>query len=155
MKAKARKHPALDAAGKARLDGMVRRYAALPRMERLSVVEACMAAFGVSKVTAYVWLRHGGQSGARRYWADKRNGVTTVGAAPKAATEEDAGKTRAPAANGGPREGKPLTDGTIMSAKTKPEGCSDVRWRIELKRRRMVRRMGPLAMDWLPDPAWV
>lgn len=37
----------------------------------------------------------------------------------------------------------------LTSAKRKPAGCSDVRWRIELSRRRLA-AVGPL--DMLPDP---
>lgn len=41
---------------------------------------------------------------------------------------------------------------TIQKARTKPKGVSDVRWRMELSRRAMVRRWGNKALDFLTDP---
>lgn len=41
---------------------------------------------------------------------------------------------------------------SIMEAKEKPKGVSAVRWRIELSRRRMVRRLGKKEMDFMPNP---
>lgn len=36
----------------------------------------------------------------------------------------------------------------IMTAKKKPEGCSEIRWKMELKRRQMH-------PGWHPDPAFI
>lgn len=37
---------------------------------------------------------------------------------------------------------------TIMTKQTKPQGVSDVRWRIELRRRAMAREMGAYYMGY-------
>lgn len=37
----------------------------------------------------------------------------------------------------------------IMSAKKKPKNCSDVRWRIELRRRQQAKELGPRYYDGL------
>ena len=46
-------------------------------------------------------------------------------------------------------------DDEIMTAKRKPAGCSDARWRIELRRRRMVRSGGECAFDPDEEYRWV
>lgn len=48
----------------------------------------------------------------------------------------------------------PVTFSTLRNAKTKPRGCSDIRWRIELGRRRMAARHpgSPNPLGHLPDP---
>lgn len=42
----------------------------------------------------------------------------------------------------------------IMGAKKKPAGCSDVRWRIELSRRRLAKKFPARykCLGFLPDP---
>ena len=46
-------------------------------------------------------------------------------------------------------------DEEIMTAKKKPTGCSDARWRIELRRRRMVRLGAECAFDPDEEYRWV
>ena len=40
----------------------------------------------------------------------------------------------------------------LSKARTKPAGTSEVRWRMELRRRAMARRFGKKNMDMLPHP---
>ena len=40
---------------------------------------------------------------------------------------------------------------TLMRAARKPRGCSDARWRMELRRRALAARTGGWG-GWLPDP---
>ena len=49
------------------------------------------------------------------------------------------------------RNATPISDSSIMTAKTKPHGTSDIRWRMEL-RRRMYSKDAAAA---LPDPRWI
>ena len=39
----------------------------------------------------------------------------------------------------------------IMTAKKKPAHCSEVRWRIELRRRQQAKELGPRYYDGLTD----
>ena len=48
--------------------------------------------------------------------------------------------------------GNPVTNRVIMMATKKPKRCSDVRWRIELKRRAYVAQWGLRSTDYLLDP---
>ncbi len=48
--------------------------------------------------------------------------------------------------------GKPISNKVLMQATKKPKRCSDVRWRIELKRRAYIRRWGERSTDFLIDP---
>lgn len=47
---------------------------------------------------------------------------------------------------------RPVTLGTLTSARKKPKNTSDVRWRIELRRRAMARRYGAQCLDFAADP---
>ena len=48
--------------------------------------------------------------------------------------------------------GKPISSEVLMRATKKPKRCSDVRWRIELKRRAYVAQWGERSRDFLVDP---
>ena len=48
--------------------------------------------------------------------------------------------------------GKPISNEVLMKATKKPKRCSDVRWRIELKRRAYAARWGLRSRDFLVDP---
>ena len=47
---------------------------------------------------------------------------------------------------------KPVRLGELMHAKTKPANTSDVRWRMELRRRAMQKRLGNYCMTAVPHP---
>ena len=47
---------------------------------------------------------------------------------------------------------KPVRLGELMHAKRKPANTSDVRWRIELRRRAMLKRYDCHCLDVAPDP---
>ena len=47
---------------------------------------------------------------------------------------------------------KPVSLTILMEATQKPENTSDVRWRIELRRRAMLKRYGCHCLDAAPDP---
>ena len=47
---------------------------------------------------------------------------------------------------------RPVTLDTLTRARKKPENTSDVRWRIELRRRAMQNRYGSQCLDLAPDP---
>ena len=46
----------------------------------------------------------------------------------------------------------PVSFDKLSRAKTKPANTSDIRWRMELRRRAMARRFGKKNMDMLPHP---
>lgn len=46
----------------------------------------------------------------------------------------------------------PVTLDHLMHAKTKPANTSEVRWRMELRRRAMQKRFGGHVMDCVPHP---
>ena len=46
----------------------------------------------------------------------------------------------------------PVTFANLSKAKTKPRNTSDIRWRMELRRRAMQRQFGLKNMDMLPNP---
>ena len=47
---------------------------------------------------------------------------------------------------------KPVSLAMLMEATQKPENTSDIRWRIELRRRAMLKRYGCHCLDAAPDP---
>ena len=47
---------------------------------------------------------------------------------------------------------EPVTLGHLMHAKTKPVNTSDVRWRMELRRRAMQKRLGNYCTNAVPHP---
>ena len=47
---------------------------------------------------------------------------------------------------------EPVTLDHLMHAKTKPVNTSDVRWRMELRRRAMQKRLGNYCMTAVPHP---
>ena len=47
---------------------------------------------------------------------------------------------------------RPVTLDTLTRAPRKPKNTSDVRWRIELRRRAMQNRYGSQCLDLAPDP---
>ena len=47
---------------------------------------------------------------------------------------------------------RPVTLDTLTRARKKPENTSDVRWRIELRRRAMAQRYGAQCLDFAADP---
>lgn len=49
----------------------------------------------------------------------------------------------------------PVSNDILFKARTKPKRCSDVRWRIELKRRAYVAQWGERSGDFLVDPDWI
>jgi hypothetical protein len=51
-----------------------------------------------------------------------------------------------------PDKANQIATQVLQAARKKPAGCSDVRWRIELRRRKMRRRLGDVYMDMLPNP---
>ena len=51
--------------------------------------------------------------------------------------------------------GVPVSNDILFKATTKPKRCSDVRWRIELKRRAYAARWGQRSRDFLVDPDWI
>ncbi len=46
----------------------------------------------------------------------------------------------------------PVSFDKLSRAKTKPANTSDIRWRMELRRRAMARRYGQKNLDMLPHP---
>ena len=48
--------------------------------------------------------------------------------------------------------GKSVSNDILFKATKKPKRCSDVRWRIELKRRAYVAQWGERSRDFLVDP---
>ncbi len=47
---------------------------------------------------------------------------------------------------------RPVTLDTLTRAPRKPKNTSDVRWRIELRRRAMAQRYGAQCLDFAADP---
>lgn len=47
---------------------------------------------------------------------------------------------------------KPVCFAVLAKARTKPANTSEVRWRMELRRRAMQKRFGQKNLDLLPDP---
>ena len=48
-----------------------------------------------------------------------------------------------------------VSNDILLKATKKPKRCSDVRWRIELKRRAYVAQWGERSRDFLVDPDWI
>ena len=48
-----------------------------------------------------------------------------------------------------------VSNDILFKATKKPKRCSDVRWRIELKRRAYVAQWGLRSTDYLPDPDFI
>ena len=124
---------------------MMRRYSELRGAERAALVREVMERYGMSERRARRVMRVG-RAGASRAEIErrKRKAAEDVGC-DVAEVESEGGAYRA--WSDGSRR---AADEEIMRARTKPPGCSDARWRIELARRSRV--AAGCVCNW--DPEW-
>lgn len=90
----------------------------------------------------------------RRYLERRRRGEDTASAAQRELAEIAAEEARLglPPVMDAWRRSRTVSLRTIMAAKKKPSGVSDVRWRMELSRRKMVRMAGEAEASFLDHP---